>query len=197
MVAQSASSQRHHTKHLRPTPLRCGLTHPRATAGGAMYVSVEASVLRQNPAGSPSPCLSPDSSLPGQRPAAYTWQLPHEARAAALARRLTKNALAHWSIGNEDEILLAVSELVTNSVEHGRAPLSLQLAFEESTCSVQVHVCDGGPSSYAGSWSASCGAEEHGRGLLIIEALASANGSRVHTWGVTHWAILPATQRPA
>ncbi|MEY9969598.1 hypothetical protein ABIA33_007687, partial [Streptacidiphilus sp. MAP12-16] len=37
-----------------------------------------------------------------------------------------------------------------------------------------------------------CPDDEHGRGLIIIDALAVAHGTHPHAGGATHWACLDA-----
>lgn len=85
-----------------------------------------------------------------------------------------------------------VSELVTNAVQHARAPLVLQLLYERTGLRVWVEVTDGGPALQVGPRVASLADDEHGRGLGLIAALATERGTRTHEHGATHWALLPA-----
>ncbi|MCX2185777.1 ATP-binding protein [Streptomyces sp. SKN60] len=120
--------------------------------------------------------------------------LEHRPEAAAEARHTTQTVLEAWRVGSEtiDAVVLVVSELVTNAVEHARAPLSLHLHRERSGGRVWVGVTDGGPAPHDGAWTSSCTQDEHGRGLSIVSMLADVHGVRSHAGGATHWARLTA-----
>ncbi|MDX2644139.1 ATP-binding protein [Streptomyces sp. PA03-1a] len=128
-------------------------------------------------------------SLPAQT---ESWALTYRPEAPAEARKLTKEALHRWQVpaATADEILLVVSELVTNAFEYARPPVVLHLDRDRSTGQVRVEVTDGGPAASVGEWAASCGACEHGRGLTIVDQVASAHGDRWETGRSTHWAEL-------
>ncbi|MGW8955909.1 ATP-binding protein [Streptomyces sp. NPDC055709] len=121
------------------------------------------------------------------------WSLPHRSEAACTARRLAIAALRSWGMGEQDmqSVLLVVSELVTNAVEHALPPVALHLEHFGEVGTVHVEVADGGPANAEGPWTATCEAEEHGRGELIIDALATARGTRVRSGGSIYWADLP------
>ncbi|MCX5233236.1 ATP-binding protein [Streptomyces sp. NBC_00233] len=91
-----------------------------------------------------------------------------------------------------DAVLLVVSELVTNAVEHAAPPLALHLHRERAGSRVWVGVTDGGPAVQEGAWTASCADDEHGRGLTIVDTLAESHGTRTHSSGTTHWARIAA-----
>lgn len=123
-----------------------------------------------------------------------TWPLAHRPEASGTARRITRSVLECWRVGDEEAeaVLLVVSELVTNAVEHAQPPVSLHLHRERVGRRVWVGISDSGPASREGEWTASCSDEEHGRGMSIIDALAVAHGTRTHSGGgATHWARLP------
>jgi anti-sigma regulatory factor (Ser/Thr protein kinase) len=120
------------------------------------------------------------------------WPLDHEPTAAGQARRLARAVLADWDAPENtvDAMLLVVSELVTNAVEHAAPPLRLQLHREQAERRVWIGVTDGGPAVCEGAWIRSCTAQEHGRGLGLVEALTQAHGVHRHAGGTTHWARL-------
>lgn len=121
------------------------------------------------------------------------WTLPHRPEAAGIARRLTLAALQAWDIGEEtaDQVVLAVSELVTNAVEHALPPVALKLARPCGHRLLRIEVTDGGPARTRGAWTASCEPDEHGRGSMIVDFMAAAHGTRLAGGRTTHWADLP------
>ncbi|MGW7423982.1 ATP-binding protein [Streptomyces sp. NPDC054813] len=123
-------------------------------------------------------------------PPALAWPLTHHPEAAGEARQITKELLARWRVADDpaDSVLLAVSELVTNAVEHAQPPLKLRLSHDLYTHRVHIEVSDGGPAATDGDWAASCSPCEHGRGLEIIDLLATAHGNRLERGHATHWA---------
>lgn len=120
------------------------------------------------------------------------WTLAHRPEAAREARRISEEALKHWPVPRDtaDLVLLVVSELVTNAVEHARPPLGFALRRDLGTGRVRVEVTDGGPAALEGEWAASCSNGEHGRGLNIIDIVAAAHGDRQEVGRATHWADL-------
>ena len=68
--------------------------------------------------------------------------------------------------------------------------MKLHLYREPAGSSVWLGVSDGGPAGGIGPWISSCEDDEHGRGLEVVSALATAHGSRSHSGGITHWARL-------
>ncbi|MFF3062603.1 ATP-binding protein [Streptomyces sp. NPDC057909] len=116
--------------------------------------------------------------------------------APATARHEARPVLAAWGL-TEDQIydsLVIISELVTNAVTHALPPVVLHLhACAGDSGSVQVHVSDGGPQKAPDTWAATRPADEHGRGGMIISALADQAGADLDTDGlIDHWADLGA-----
>lgn len=124
---------------------------------------------------------------------AHHWVLPHSPEAAGIARRLVRTALNGWELEEDaaDQIVLAVSELVTNAVEHAVPPVALQVLRPPEHGIIRIEVTDGGPAHEHGAWTVSCEPDEHGRGSAIIDFLASAHGTRFGDGHATHWADLP------
>ncbi|MFK0025043.1 ATP-binding protein [Streptomyces sp. NPDC090798] len=122
------------------------------------------------------------------------WLLAHRPEAASEARRITKRVLTQWSVADEtaDSVLLTVSELVTNAVEHAQPPLNLDLSRDPDTRRVHIEISDGGPAAVDGDWAVSCTRGEHGRGLEIIDQLTAAHGDRQEPGHVIHWADVDA-----
>jgi anti-sigma regulatory factor (Ser/Thr protein kinase) len=126
---------------------------------------------------------------------ALAWPLTHRPEAAREARQITKEVLARWQVADDpaDSVLLAVSELVTNAVEHAQPPLNLRLSRDLRARRVHIEVSDGGPAATDGDWAASCTPDEHGRGLEIIDFLTTAHGDRLERGHAIHWAEVCAT----
>jgi anti-sigma regulatory factor (Ser/Thr protein kinase) len=91
--------------------------------------------------------------------------------AVSLLRALTRRILDGWKIPTPliDDIELAVSELATNALIHTAGPVRVRLAHRDGT--VRLDVADTSPHQPA---PAAPGAEaEHGRGLILVAALAA------------------------
>jgi hypothetical protein len=56
---------------------------------------------------------------------------------------------------------------------------------------LRVEVSNEGPAAGSRPWTQSCSPEEHGRGHVIVDALARAHGSHLTLPGSTWWADLP------
>ncbi|MFF3062760.1 ATP-binding protein [Streptomyces sp. NPDC057909] len=131
---------------------------------------------------------------PATDPDDVTQELEHRPEAASAARHTARVALESWHVSRyaADAVLLVVSELVTNAVEHAEPPLALHMHREHTGSWVWVGVTDGGLAAHDGAWTSSCDDDEHGRGLDIVDALTDAHGTRTHPRGATYWARLTA-----
>ena len=111
-----------------------------------------------------------------------------ERRSAQAARRFAAETLAGWGLaGTElaDDVLLCVSELVTNAVIHGVPPgrqLRLFLRYDTRTLAVEVH--DSGPGV---PHIVRDDRGEGGRGLLLVAALSDKWGVRERELGKAVW----------
>jgi anti-sigma regulatory factor (Ser/Thr protein kinase) len=120
--------------------------------------------------------------------AAHPWTLAHRPESAGQARTIAQTLLRGWGVAGEvaDSVLLTVSELVGNAVQHAQPPLCLGLGCDLSTGHVYVEVSDGGPA--AEDRAAGLAEDEHGRGLMIIDQVAAAHGDRQEAGRAVHWA---------
>ncbi|CAL9581772.1 MULTISPECIES: ATP-binding protein [Streptomyces] len=130
------------------------------------------------------------------------FALPARAESVAKARRLVRGLLAGWGADEEtcDTAALVVSELFTNTVVHtGSGSVVCELREETGSTAregtpLRLEVCGRRPGP------PTCPAprtrlpqEEHGRGLLLVEAVSEAWGIRdVRGCGWSVWARLPA-----
>ena len=99
--------------------------------------------------------------------------LPTDPRSAATARAFVRNSScpAH-DLEVLDEALLLISELVTNSVKYGGAPILLAIECDEHA--LQVRVRDGSP--VQPTLRAAGEDDESGRGLALVDLLSDAWG---------------------
>jgi anti-sigma regulatory factor (Ser/Thr protein kinase) len=112
--------------------------------------------------------------------------LTPDLRAPGEARAAIRRLLPDWRLGALLEpVLLVVSELVANAVQHGRPPVGLRLRRAGQGVRVDVHDEEGTPVE-----SSSAAAEaESGRGLAIVDALASDSGvDQIEGDGKVVWA---------
>ena len=112
------------------------------------------------------------------------------------ARRFVAAPLAAWPTTQEAALLL-VSELVTNAILHsasGEEGGSVEVGYALDGQEVHVEVVDAGgaapPSRHAGYLEA-----VSGRGLALVEALASGWGVHDHQAGRVVWFRLPLRVR--
>ena len=133
---------------------------------------------------------SGQAAAPASSSEAGTWDLAHQPAAAREARQITEHLLDSWRLARDeaDALVLVVSELVTNAVEHAAPPLALHLHRDAETAQVHVEVTDGGPAAREGDWAVSCVDGEYGRGLDIIDRVTLAHGERHQEDRVTYWA---------
>ncbi|MEU2546146.1 ATP-binding protein [Streptomyces roseolus] len=122
----------------------------------------------------------------------FAFELPARTESVSRARHLTEERLLLWGRGPEirDTAALVVSELVTNAVLH-TASSRIVCELRQGADSLRIAVRDeGGP---AGPRIRDCGADERGRGLLIVDALCEAWGAERtgHGTAQTVWAELP------
>jgi len=106
----------------------------------------------------------------------FAFELPARTASVARARRLAEERLILWGCDPDirDTVALVVSELVTNAVVH-TASARVVCELREGEERLRIAVRDeGGP---AGPRIRECGAEESGRGLILVDALCAAWGA--------------------
>ncbi|MFE0654657.1 ATP-binding protein [Streptomyces sp. NPDC059534] len=137
------------------------------------------------------PRPAPQAAPAGER--VFGLSLEHGPLAPATARHAAQPILEAWGLDEDQvyDLLLVISELVTNAVTHALPPVVLHLhATADDTGHVRVHVSDGGPQTTAG-WAATRPDDEHGRGATIVTALAEHTGTDIDGL-IDHWADLTA-----
>ncbi|WP_457457748.1 ATP-binding protein [Streptomyces sp. TE5632] len=123
----------------------------------------------------------------------FRFELAAHPGSPAQARRLTRARLTGWSVSEDtcDTAVLVVSELVTNAIVH-TASSHIVCELHDGDDLVRIAVRDEG-----------CGPDqprantrrqpedEHGRGLLLVDAMCHAWGAHEHGPGLLVWAELP------
>ncbi|MFF8267890.1 SpoIIE family protein phosphatase [Streptomyces sp. NPDC016562] len=117
------------------------------------------------------------------------WEVPGEPSAVSRVRNAGSAQLAAW--GLEDVSFtteLILSELVTNAIRYGSAPVRVRLLRDRSLI---CEVSDGSSTSPHLRYAATT--DEGGRGLFLVAQYADRWGTRYTDRGKVIWAELPLT----
>ncbi|MFI9616182.1 ATP-binding protein [Streptomyces sp. NPDC052023] len=122
----------------------------------------------------------------------FRFELAAHPGSPAQARRLTRIRLTGWAVCEDtcDTAALVVSELVTNAILHTASDVVV-CELHDGADLVRIAVRDQGCAAGDPHPSAARAEEEHGRGLLLVDALAHAWGAHEHGPGLLVWAELP------
>ncbi|MGI5380851.1 ATP-binding protein [Streptomyces sp. CA-251387] len=110
----------------------------------------------------------------------------------ATIRRSVAAQLAAWQLQHvEQQVMLIVSELITNAITHGKGQvwLALKLLHTLEGPTLRIEVCDHGAWPGESPRFADSNAE-HGRGLLLVQNLADEAGHSLDPLGHVAWAHL-------
>lgn len=133
---------------------------------------------------------TPPGTEPPAALTAVRRTLVRNVHAPYAARRFARAQLRTWKLpGLTDALELVTDELAANAVEHGTGPF-IAVRLELSDSAVTVKVWDANSDRMpALPDPAAADLDEHGRGLLLIEALSSKWGAyRSPTGGKVVWA---------
>ncbi|MCX4860475.1 SpoIIE family protein phosphatase [Streptomyces canus] len=113
-----------------------------------------------------------------------TWDVPPDPSAVAEARKNTCRQLAIWGLEEAAFVTeLVVSELVTNAIRYGGAPIQLRLIRDRNL------ICEvSDASNTAPHLRRARTYDEGGRGLLLVAQLTQGWGTRQTYTGKTIWA---------
>ncbi|MBQ0826981.1 SpoIIE family protein phosphatase [Streptomyces tagetis] len=116
-----------------------------------------------------------------------TWNVPADPEQVAEIRQAVTRQLIAWGLGETAFITeLVVSELVTNAIRYGEAPIQLRLIRDRSL------ICEVSDASSTSPHLRRAHAfDEGGRGLLLVAQLTQRWGSRQTDYGKTIWAEQP------
>ncbi|MCW2743856.1 MAG: putative sensor protein, partial [Mycobacterium sp.] len=121
--------------------------------------------------------------------ASTSREIAAERSAVSDAREFVSATLASWSVAADttDDVVLMVSELVTNAVIYGRPPIELRL--RRTTEQLVVEVYDAG--TFLPRRLRPTLQDEHGRGLQLVSLLADRWGTRPTATGKSVWFLVP------
>ncbi|MFG2548909.1 ATP-binding protein [Streptomyces sp. NPDC048581] len=134
--------------------------------------------------------VGPQRGAPAER--RFRFELAAHPGSPAHARRLTRARLNGWSVCEDtcDTAALVVSELVTNAIVH-TASEHIVCELNDGAELVRIAVRDEGCAPGEPHPLAARPEEEHGRGLLLVDALCHAWGAQEQGSGLVVWADLP------
>jgi anti-sigma regulatory factor (Ser/Thr protein kinase) len=117
-----------------------------------------------------------------------SWAFGGEPPSVRGARQFTAGVCVSLEGPHRDDVLLCVSELVTNVVMHAHSAGELRITVRSD--GVRIEVDDGSTEAPAlPAVDPSVG----GRGLRIVDRLVASWGHAARAGGKTVWAELPAT----
>ncbi|WP_369155503.1 ATP-binding protein [Streptomyces sp. R02] len=139
-----------------------------------------------------TPAATPSRAAAERR---FRFELAAHPGSPAQARRLTRARLTGWSVCEDtcDTAALVVSELVTNAIVH-TASSHVVCELHDGDDLLRIAVRDEGcaPGRPRAN-TRQRPEEEHGRGLLLVDALCRAWGAQEHGPGLLVWAELART----
>jgi anti-sigma regulatory factor (Ser/Thr protein kinase) len=117
--------------------------------------------------------------------------LQPEARAVATGRRFVSATLARWGYPDHAETAsLLVSEIATNAVRHART--AIELRIHRTDREIVTEITD--DSTHLPQRRLPSPDEENGRGLMLVDVLASSWGTRPTQTGKIVWFVLTTDQ---
>lgn len=119
-----------------------------------------------------------------------TRRFPADIMAPATVRRFTRGVLADWQVV-PDQALVIVSELATNAVVHAGTDFEVTLTLFDGSVRIEVADTDTRFPAPAVIPSGATG----GRGLMLVEALATSWGVEPAMGSKVVWADVPLVLR--
>ncbi|MEU2714140.1 ATP-binding protein [Streptomyces sp. NPDC007205] len=160
--------------------------------GGEIVASVIPSApLGTDTAGRPGLGAATAAPQRGTAERRFRFELAAHPRSVTQARRLAHARLTGWSVCADtcDSAALVISELVTNAIVH-TASSRVVCELHDHDDTVRIAVRDEGCAPGEPHPSPQRTDEEHGRGLLLVDALCRAWGVQEHGPGLLVWAEL-------
>ncbi|MFC6087382.1 ATP-binding protein [Sphaerisporangium aureirubrum] len=112
------------------------------------------------------------------------WDLPADPKTVGKGRDVVRDTLIAWGLTDlVSDVVVIVSELYTNAVRYGAAPITLRLRVAGRCLSGEI--TDHGAIFELPPHAAAD--DEHGRGLQIVAALSTGWGIDPHRVGKVVW----------
>jgi anti-sigma regulatory factor (Ser/Thr protein kinase) len=112
--------------------------------------------------------------------------VPYDATGPAVARHFVQQFASEFRLDPAADVLTVIaSELVTNAIAHGAAPVHLTLLYQDGETTIEV--ADGDPNIDSVRLRADQ-AEPGGKGLHVVASFAKRWGTRPSPTGKTVWA---------
>ncbi|AQW55347.1 MULTISPECIES: ATP-binding protein [Streptomyces] len=128
----------------------------------------------------------PEAARPPATRGGTSWLLPSEPSSVPRARRLAIAQLGVWGLHDfSDDAELLVSELVTNALRHAGGPIRLTLSLCSVDRAFRCEVADEHPGELR--VRRTCGDDEGGRGLHLLDLLSRCWGSTCTAAGKVVW----------
>lgn len=119
-------------------------------------------------------------------PPAATLDLPQSVHSPSRARAFVRAVLVEWRCFDAEEVtVLLTSEVVTNAVVHAATNVRIEVSLDEGREIVHVEVRDG--SDEVVVLDDPPAESQRGRGLVLVDVLASRWGSRAVEGGKVVW----------
>ncbi|MFJ8961496.1 ATP-binding protein [Lentzea sp. NPDC102401] len=119
-------------------------------------------------------------------PMSLVQDLDDPALSIGSIRQWARDVVSDLDADALEDVVLVVNELVSNAFDHGLAPRHLKLHRSVDPCSVRVEVDDASPD--APVLGRSRLNDDRGRGLVIVDSLATDWGIEYQTGSKTVWA---------
>jgi anti-sigma regulatory factor (Ser/Thr protein kinase) len=115
--------------------------------------------------------------------------LPADATAPGRARAFLRSAAQEWGVDDDlvQDAAMVLTELVANAVDHARTASTLALGLTHDGLCLAVRDTCPGPVPRPAPIDPTAA---RGRGLQMVDALATAWGVTLHPGGKTVWAVL-------
>lgn len=136
----------------------------------------------------PGVALADEPTPPGAAVAVH--EVPPDPAAVSVARRFLRRTLDAWAVDADatDNALVCLSELVTNAVVHARTGCTVRVLLDKGVLTTTVR--DFGSPDPASAEPLEDPLRVHGRGLQLVDALATRWGSELGAVGTTVWFVL-------
>jgi serine phosphatase RsbU (regulator of sigma subunit)/anti-sigma regulatory factor (Ser/Thr protein kinase) len=133
-----------------------------------------------------------EGGVPGASRRIEQLEIPrHDLAGVAAARRFVRDCLVRWDAAEvTDALEVIASEAVTNALIHADSAVDVRMREYDDRVRLEVRDSDAHPplpSAMSVSDEAEQSSAEHGRGLMIVDSLATAWGSSPHGRGKTVW----------